>query len=69
MYLAALRTINEVWLLMFTGVWHTPVGDHLIEENTERPDVGLDGEMLVKCCLGRRPLDRELRLCNHKAVT
>ena len=43
----------------FTWIWNTSVCDELGEQDTEAPDVRLDGELGVVGGLRRRPLDRE----------
>ena len=47
-----------------TRVGHGTIGDYLHQKDTERPDVGLDGELAVHNRLRSGPLDGELGSCN-----
>jgi len=46
-----------------TWIRHASEGDDLIEQNTERPDVGLDGEHLIIGGFRSRPLHGECHRC------
>lgn len=43
-----------------TWVWCAPVGDDLSQQDSKRPDIGLDGEGAVVDSFRRRPFDGEL---------